>query len=146
MRILAALALLVSAQAFACPDLTGSYTCAYKDGTSEVITINQETKNGTTTYDYNGSTLLTDNVAYPIPDDDTLKDATFRSWCDAADPNLLQSQLMGKYWNQGAYYGDLTMNMTFSKSGMHLKQTTQGLLKNSGVEYPLNSELVCTRN
>ncbi|MBX3020339.1 MAG: hypothetical protein KF799_01575 [Bdellovibrionales bacterium] len=147
MRSLTALALLFSVQAFACPDLTGTYTCAYQDGSSEVITLSQSVdKDGITVFNYNGSQIPADNQLYPIPDDDTLKEGTFRAWCDTANPALLQSQLLGKYWNNGAYYGDLTMNMTFSLSGRDLKQTTQGTLKNAGGEYPLNSELVCTRN
>lgn len=142
----AALAIaLVSVQAFACPDLTGNYSCVYQDGTKEVVSITQEQKNGVTTFLYNGSAIVADNQAYPMADDQNLREATFRAWCDSADPTLLQTQLLGKYYTNGAYYGDLTMNMNFSMAGSDLKQTNTGTLKNAGGEYPLNSELTCTR-
>lgn len=146
MQKMALIALLFSAQAFACPDLSGSYTCTYQDGSSEMVTISQDSKNGVTVYDYNGSQIPADNQTYRIPDDQTLKQGTFRAWCDSNDPTLLKSQLTGKYYSEGSYFGDLIMDMTFSIQGRDLKQVTQGVLKNSGGDYPLNSELVCVRN
>lgn len=142
MRTFAALALLISVNAWACPELTGSYTCTYQDGSNEVVTISQENKNGVTTYNYNGSTVTADNIARPMPDDETLKQGTFRAWCEN---DALRVEMLGKYYNEGNYFGDLTLNLSFAKSGGDLKQVTIGNLKNSGGEYPLNSEVVCTR-
>lgn len=142
---LAALALLFSAQAYACPQLVGSYTCTYQDGSKEVVTIAQnKDRNNVDVYDYNGSSIITDNQAYPIPDDQQLKSGTFRAWCD--DNTTLQTQLLGEYYQQGNYYGHLTMNLNLSLQGNDLKQVTTGSLKNTGGEYPLNGESVCVHN
>lgn len=138
-------ALLFSVQAYACPQLVGSYTCTYQDGTKEVVTISQnKDRNNVDVYDYNGSTIVTDNNAYPIPDDQQLKGGTFRAWCD--DETTLQTQLVGEYYQQGNYYGRLTMNLNLSLQGSDLKQTTTGNLVNTGGTYPLNGETVCAKN
>jgi hypothetical protein len=144
MRKLAALALLFSAQAFACPNLAGTYTCTYQDNSSEQVVISQELKDGVTVYTHNGSQIPADNVAYPVPDDASLHDATFRAWC--ADDLTLSANLVGKYWQDGQYFGDLNMTSNFTLSGTDLKQVTTGTLKNQGGEYPLNSDMTCVRN
>lgn len=143
MRKIAALLLLVSANvAFACPELTGSYTCTYQDGTSEVVSISQENKDGVTVYNYNGSSIPADNTAYPIPDDQTLKQATFRAWCDGAS---LKGNIVGKYYNNGALFGDLDMTLDLSLDGTNLKSVTTGTLTNSGGTYPLDGQVTCAR-
>ena len=143
MRKLAAIALLFSANAaFACPDLTGAYTCTYQNGSSEVVTVSQQLVNGVTVYNYNGSQIPADNIVYQVPDDQSLKNGTFRAWCD--DAVTLKAELIGQYYDQGAYYGDLSMIMNFSIEGSSLKQVTTGTLKNSAGEYPLNSEKSCS--
>lgn len=144
MRKLAALALLFSAQAFACPNLAGTYTCTYQDNSSEQVVISQETKDGVTVYTHNGSQIPADNMAYPVPDDANLRSATFRAWC--ADENTLSANLVGQYFQDNSYFGDLDMTSNFTLSGTDLKQVTTGTLKNQGGEYPLNSDLTCTRN
>jgi len=144
MRKLAVIALLFSAQAYACPELTGTYTCTYQDGSSEVITLSQEQKDGVTVYSHNGSQIPADSVAYPVPDDVNLREATFKAWC--ADGTTLNAQLVGKYFQENQYFGDLEMTSAFTLDGTDLKQVTTGTLKNLGGEYPLNSDLTCKRN
>ncbi len=147
MKKLTAIALLFSAPAMACPNLSGSFTCKYQDNTAEVVTITQGVnKDGTTVYQYNGSAIIADNVSYPIPDDQTLKEGTFKAWCNPEEATVLNSLLTGKYYSQGSYYGDLVLNMKFSMEGSDLKQVTKGTLKNQSSEYPLDSDLVCKRN
>jgi hypothetical protein len=146
MRILAALALLVSTSAFACPELSGSYTCTYQDGSNEVINISQENKDGVIVYYYNGSAIPADNQAYPIPDDDNLKSGTFRAWCDEQNSGALNAQVLGKYYQQGQYYGDLTLNMAYMLDGQNLKENVTGSLKGAAGEQPIDSSMVCTRN
>ncbi len=144
MRTIAALALLISVQAWACPDLTGTFTCTYQDGSQEVVNMSQELKNGVTVYNYNGTPVAADNVVNDVPDDESLKQATFRAWCD--DNITLKAELKGKYYSEGNYFGDLLMNMEFTMVGNDLKQVSTGSIKNSGGDYPLNGETLCTRN
>lgn len=146
MRILAALALLVSVNAYACPDLTGSFTCTYQDNTSEVVTISQENKDGVMVYNYNGSAIPADNQAYQVPDDQNLKEGTFRAWCDPSTDTVLNTELIGKYYQDGSYFGDLNLDMTFALDGANLKQVSKGTLTNQSDTYPLDGELTCTRN
>ena len=143
MRPFIALALLFSAQAFACPNLAGSFTCTYKDGSSETVSISQSAdKAGMVTYIYNGSELPADNQIYDVPEDQTLKEGKFRAWCD--DDMTLKSELIGKYWNNGSYFGDLMMNINFEMDGTSLKQVTTGSVKNSGGDYPIDEQVLCT--
>lgn len=158
----------VSVQAFACPKLAGTYNCAYQDGSSEVVSITQADKNGGTVFSYDSSEMPADNQTYPLDERSasgmltTVKSATFRAWCDLANPNLLHIQLIGQYWETdrhpaihynlpyespqtAIYLGDLTINITFAMVGQDLKQTTHGTLKKAGSEYPFDSEMVCTR-
>ena len=144
MRTLAALALLFSAQAFACPNLTGSYTCTYQDNSKEMITVSQDTKGTVTVYNINGSEMPADGQTYAVPDSDNLKQGNFKAWCDG--DTTLKGLLTGKYYNGGEYYGDLTMNMDWSLSGSDLKQVSNGEVKNTGGTYPINQDTVCTKN
>lgn len=141
MRTLATLAFLVSVNAWAaCPELTGTYNCNYSDGSKETVTIKQENKDGIVIYDYNGSSVPADNQIRQIPDDQTIKQGTFRAWCDNES---LKTQMLGKYYQDGQFFGDLTLNMDFTKVGTDLKATNTGFVKNSAGEYPLNSEVIC---
>ena len=138
------LAMLLSANAWACPNLTGKYTCKYQDGSTEVVIISQENKAGVEIYNYGGSMVTTDNVARRMLDDDTLKKKTSRAWCEA---DILKSKLVGKYYSNGNYVGDLTLTMTFAKNGNDYKQVNTGNLKSrGGDDYPQNSEVTCSFN
>jgi hypothetical protein len=147
MRILAALGLLVSVNAFACPDLTGSYTCKYQDGTSETMTFSQQdNKDGVTVYNMNGENLPADNQVYNMQDSQNLKNGTFRLWCDQANSAILDAEVLGQYYDQGQYYGDLTLDMAYSLDNGNLKQVTTGSLKGAAGQQPINDEMTCTRN
>lgn len=144
MRTLAALALVFSAQAFACPNLTGNYTCTYQNGSKEVMAITQDTKGTVTVYNLNGSEIPADGQTYQVPDDQNLKEGTFKSWCD--DDVTLKGLLVGKYYTDGQLYGDLTMNLAWSLDNGNLKQSSTGQIVNTGGTYPLSQETVCTKN
>ena len=144
MRTLAVIALLFSAQAFACPQLAGNFTCTYQDGSKEVMTVTQDTKGNLTTYNVNGSDIITDNVAKPMQDDANIKNATFRSWCD--DDVTLKGELIGQYFNNGKFYGDLTVALNYSMSGSDLKQNVDGQVVGSNGTQPIKQETVCTKN
>lgn len=140
MRLLGLIALAFSAQAFACPNLAGSYTCTFNNQ-SEAITITQDQKDGVTIYQYNGGDLRADNQVYSIPDDESLKQATVRGWCEGES---LKINVIGKYYSQGSYFGDLNMTLDNSKVGDNLRQITSGNVKNDGGNYPINADVTCT--
>jgi len=144
MRKLAALVLLFSAQAFACPDLTGSFQCQYQDGSTETVSITQANKSGVMVYNYNGTEIPADRITYDVPDEENIREGKFTAWCD--DDVTLKANLNGKYWSQGNYIGDLTMDMFFSIENGNLKTTSNGVLKTGNGDYPVDSNVVCTRN
>ncbi len=144
MRSLLALLVFGSVNAFACPDLTGNFTCTYSDGSTEQLAVTQENKDGITQYNFGGEVTPADNAVYQIPDDATLKQGTFRAWCE--DDVTLKAEILGKYYDQGTYYGDLTLNINYSIENGNLKDYTTGSLVNTAGTYPINSETVCTRN
>lgn len=144
MRKLAAFALLISMPAWACPDLTGNYLCTYQDGSTEQVALTQTVVNGVTVYNYNGSEIPADNVVRPMPDDESIKQATFRAWCDGAS---LKGNLIGKYWNNGAEFGDVDLKMDFSLENTNLKYVTDGtLVDKSGTTHSLAGSVTCTKN
>lgn len=146
--ILAAIAL-VGAQAFACPNLTGTFACTY-EGQTENTQITQSEMNGVTTYtmrnadDPNdqGGSLPADNNTYTIPDSQEFKQGTIRGWCEG---ELFKIEQIGQYHDQGQHIGDIQATMTFSLNNNNLNQVTAGVFKTASGEYPINSELTCTR-
>lgn len=144
MRIFGLMILLFSAQAYSCPQLSGAYTCTYQDGSMETVTVQQDTKGATTTYIYNGSTLPADNQIYPLVDDANIQGGTFRTWCE--DDRVLKGQILGKYWSNGEFIGDLTMNLEFLLDGGDLRQTSVGGTVNGGANFPIASDVTCARN
>src|SRR4051812_42353210 len=124
MRLLTIAGLLFSTQAFACPDLAGAFTCKYNDGSQEVITITQDLKAAVPTYNLNGSEVLADNIAKPMADDANIRNSTVRAWCD--DDVTLKAEMLGQYFNNGTYYGDLTLNLGFTLTNGDFSQSTVG--------------------
>jgi len=143
LRTLAVFAFLASAQAFACPNLTGSYTCT-DNGQSQIMTISQANKGTFTDYNVNGQDIVTDNIAHPQPDQDNVKQSTMRAWCN--DDATLHLQLLVKYYDNNAPVGDITVNLDISMQAQNLHQVTTGGLAANGQTYPVNSDIVCTKN
>jgi hypothetical protein len=150
MRIRVSTALVLSclmpAVAWACPNLTGAYTCTDSQGQSETIQLSQTVSDqNITVYVYNGTSLQADNMAYAVPDDGTIRDATLRTWCD--DDSTWKTELLGKYWRNGAYYGDLRLERDFRlDASTNLLSVTSGALTNSSGSHSLDSSMTCTRN
>jgi hypothetical protein len=144
MRKLAAMALIFSVQTYACPQLSGEYVCRYPDGNSEKIALSQTLDGNITVYNVNGSNIVADNKVYPVPDDANVRNAYFRAWCD--DTVSLKGHLIGQYFHNNAFYGDLELNFLYSLVNGNLKQVATGTLSNSNGERSLNSETICTRN
>ncbi len=141
MRTLILVGLMLSAPAFACPDLSGTFRCQYQDGSVETLTIAQDNKSGVEVYNYNGSEIAADNVTRVLPDDANLKSGTFRAWCD--DNTTLKAELISEYWDNSRYIGDLTMNMFFTmENGSHKSKST-GVLKTGNGDHPIDSTTVC---
>lgn len=131
----------VSASAFACPDLTGNYTCTYGNGQTEDVAITQEVREGVTYFKYNNDEFAADGREYTLADSAELKEGKFSAWCEDV---TLKNKIVGKYYNNGSYFGDLTMIVDITKSGTSINQAVNGSLKSSNGEYPINQTVTCT--
>lgn len=146
MRILASLALLVSVNAFACPDLTGSFTCTNQDGTTSTLAMSQENKDGVTIYNYDGQSLPADGQVYKMDDSQNLKDGTIKATCDD-NANTMNTEILGKYYENGEFAGDLTLDIAMSlDASSNLLQVYTGKIVNQGGDYPINQQMTCTRD
>lgn len=106
------LAAFTTVNAFACPDLTGSYQCNNEDGQS-IIQIQQSEENGSTAY------AITTNgeVSYVIPDNTeyTGEDGTkVRMWCESNQVRINIQAVdteAGPWVANLAYYQDESKNL-----------------------------------
>lgn len=142
--------LLVGAQAFACPNLAGTYTCNY-DGQVEALEMSQTETNGVTVYSMRnpndpndqGGSLPADNTTYQLEDSEQFKNATIRGYCEGETFNIAQA---GQYYDQGQHIGDIQAVTSMSLMNGNLLQATNGTFKTASGDYPINSQITCTRN
>lgn len=142
LRIVTVLAALFSVQAFACPDLTGTFTCKYSDGSQETMNITYRTENGVSYYKYDSAEFAADGTVYPLQDSDNLKNGTFAATC--SDDVTLKENIKGDYYYQGTNYGplDMIINVSLSSNG-DLQQVASGTLKGQTIP---EQTVSCTKN
>lgn len=145
MRIWVVFTLLWSASAWACPDLAGSYSCIFKDGSSELIQVSQEARGGVTVYHYNNTEIPADNHVYHFPDDDVLRQGTFRAWCEDDEDRVLRTQLAGRYYSENTFHGDLVLDTSYKLVGTDLQQISTGVLKQATGDRAINTQVICKR-
>lgn len=146
--ILTAIAgLLVSATAWACPDLTGSYTCTYEDGASEVLDISQSSANGVTTFTINGNSIPADGQVYQLPDDAYTKNYTMSYACEGT-PAKLALTYGGDYYENGAFVATIAGKNLFSKDilGDLLIEDLGAATLADGSSFPWASSMSCVAN
>lgn len=144
LKVASALALFSSVTAFACPDLTGSYTCVV-DGEERATVISMEKQGNVTVYRMNDGAMVADNKVYKIPDGEGLKKGTIRTWCQ--NTAALKSELKGKIYDEGRFVGDLSVVMTANlDASTNLVQNVTGKIVAGGRNHPINETLNCTRD
>lgn len=150
MKALLAGLMLLGAQAFACPDLTGTYTCTQNGQTSQ-IQMSQAETNGVTVYTIKdpsnpndqGGSLPADNTTYRLEDSADFKNGTIRGWCENEAFKVEQT---GQLFDQGQHIGDIQAVISFSLMNGNLLQDTQGVFKTGSGDYPISAQMTCTRN
>lgn len=142
MKMFIALASLIAVPTLACPNLTGTYTCTYNDGTKETLTVTQAVRSGITQYTVNGSTILADQQVYQLPDSEDLKQASQTAWCEG---EILNVATAGNYFQQNQLIGELMMVIQVTLTGNTLKQALNGSLKNQEGEQEFSGETLCTK-
>ena len=111
----------------------------------EHIRVRQEEKDGVTVFSYNNSQIPANNQLYDVPDDETMREATFRAWCEEDGTGVLRTQLVGNYYTDNALYGRLTLDTSYRSAGGDLQQISTGVLAHSGGDRAINSEVLCKR-
>ncbi len=143
---LAIIGLFVSASAYAaCPDLSGTFSCAYDDGTVDQMVISQTEANGVTTYTVNGNPIVADGVVQSIPDDAGARNQSVSYSC--GDDNKFKYTYSAELYEANVMAGAVTADLLFSKDA-----TTGGLVVEDvgtfsltdGSVYPWASTVNCS--
>lgn len=150
MKALLAGLLLVGAQALACPNLTGTYTCT-QDGQSYALQFSQTEANGVTVYtikDPNnsadqGGSLPADNQVYRLQDSKEFKNATIRGWCEG---EAFKFEQIGEYYQEDQHIGNLQLVVAMSLMNGNLLQETTGVFETGSGQHPIQDRMVCNRN
>ena len=142
-KIVVMVGALVSASAFACPNLSGVYTCPDQQNGPQTVEITQTEENGITTYFQNGESLVSDNLVKPIPESADFKEGTMQAFCEG---DALKVAVKGKVWDQGQFFGDLDVVSNYSlDADKNLVDTFDGSVKSAQGNYPINDLTTCVR-
>lgn len=138
MKLFTAILLLVSVNAFACPDITGSFTCKFKNRISEREIAKTET----------GFVMIADGVEQTynvdgsitsVPDSDGLKDGQFSSICEG---NTFIVNFTGTLMYEGSEIGKEVQKTVYQMKGDDLNI----LIKTKAKHVPLPTiNYMCTR-
>ncbi|HAG90651.1 MAG TPA: hypothetical protein DCL41_02195 [Bdellovibrionales bacterium] len=149
MKSLLAGLVLFGAQAMACPNLTGTYSCTYQDGT-EKMELSQTETNGVTVYSFRnaddpndqGGNLPADNQVYRLQDTKDFRNGTLQSWCEG---DALKIQQQAEHYQEEQHVGNLSLVITMSIVDNNLSQVTDGFYETGSGNYPINESMTCTR-
>lgn len=142
-NLLAVACSLFSVGAFACPNLSGTFSCPDAQNGPQIVTITQSESNGITTYYQNGEALAADNVVKSIPDEPTFKEGKMRAYCEG---DSLKVAVQGKVWDQGQFFGDLDVVSNYSlDASSNLVDKFEGNIKSAQGDYPIGDLTTCTR-
>lgn len=139
--------LLVSASAWACPDLTGSYNCVYDTGETETLEISQAEANGVTVYTINGNAIPADGQVYQLPDDAMSKNYVMSYACEGTPTKLALTYGLD-YYENGAFAATITGKQLFSKDvlGDLVMEDLGAATLADGSSFPWASSMSCTAN
>lgn len=139
MKFLVAVLLLVSAQAFACPDITGSFSCKYKNRLSE-REITKTADGFLINIDGIELEYVTDGSITTVPQTDSLKDGQYSSVCDA---NTFVINFSGTMME-----GDLELGHQVQKTVYQMKGDALNInIKTKAKRVPLPTiDYTCTRH
>lgn len=139
MKFLMLGALLFSSSVFACPDLSGSYTCVGKTRSYQKEVQKTDTgyisSNDGIEYEY-----FTDGKVYDIPETDSYRDGKLTSTCNG-DQFIVDLTMTVLY--EGAVVGQQVSHTTYNMEGDKLIINQKVKMK----KIPLpKQKFICTRN
>lgn len=138
MKFLIGALLLVTTQAFACPDISGSFTCKYRNRISEREITKTET-GFIVIADGAEQEYKTDGSITSLPENDSLKDAKFSSVCEG---DTFVVNFTGTLMYEGAEIGKEVQKTVYQMKNDDLLIT----IKTKAKHVPLPSiNFLCTR-
>lgn len=138
----AILSALVAVPVFACPFLTGSYTCLNENDSEQTLVISQSEADGATHYIINGSELVIDNQSHAITGDPTFRNASMNAWCDS---DMIDYEITGQYFDGDTEIGSLSIVNVIKISGDQVTETADGQMRNDRGVFPVSASITCTR-
>jgi len=108
--------------AFACPDLTGTYSCKYDDGETDTIEFTQRVENGVTIYTIGGQDLPANGETVEIneEEDGVQLIGTASGLCSAQGDEFDTSMDLDVIFD-GSLLMMITAEFTYSKDGADLR-------------------------
>lgn len=149
-----AVGLFISAPSWACPDLSGNFSCMDSQGKAHDLTIQQQTVEGGSHYTMTSTEegrvdiweVTADGKERDIPEGHGLKGAKYTATCDAdTSMNLNVTGLLIDD-ESGAIIGNLKMNMLHTRGpAREIIVVSSGVLETpQHGNFPLDGTMTCT--
>jgi hypothetical protein len=145
---IAALGLLLSSAAFACPQISGTFHC--NSDQPEDIVVQTRVENGVTIYNYNGQDIIADGVQRDYSSQGTTvklaatcNDTTFTMQSQMSSINIAE---VGAFLCNGPASDQADIKTDYSVDGTNIKEVgTAAIHCADGHDVPLNNEYTCTK-
>lgn len=131
-----------STVAMACPQLAGSYTCTYDDGTTETLTVEQGVDNGVNVFVVDGDVFYADGQAHPISTEELV--GTYVATCVG---NAVNANVNADMYQQGSKIGMIQADLSLSQvSPGFVTMGTNGNVVVDNQVYPITESATCSLN
>jgi hypothetical protein len=117
---------LFSSAAWACPDLSGHYTCGNDDSQDTVVISKQATATGFNLV-FDDSQVVSDDQVYPLEGDPTFRNGSIHTWCDEVG---IKTQVVGEYYDGEKKIGSIDMVTSYEIVNGTLIQSDRGQMIN----------------
>jgi hypothetical protein len=135
-----ALSFLISGSAFACPQISGNYTCQTQDG-PQITVIQQSTAVDGDIFDIDGYQFKADGVAYPENSEEFT--GTIATACTA---NAVDITIIGDVIENGTKIGSTNLTQSMYMENGSLIQDLNGVFEYEGQAIPIAEKILCTPN
>jgi hypothetical protein len=131
---------LISASAFACPQISGNYTCQTQDG-PQITVIQQSTAADGDIFDIDGYQFKADGVSYPENSEEFI--GTIATACN---PTTVNITIIGDVIENGSKIGSTNLTQSMYMENGSLVQDLNGVFDYQGQAIPIAEKILCTPN
>lgn len=135
-----------SANALACPNLSGTFECRSSGGMPYDVTVTQSVQNGVTTYEMTGDDshdiMIADGRSHDYESDNgKLRNGTYRAVCRA---DQVDQHMEAELFNEDGKWGDMVADVEYSRGEAgSLVAVTDGEIKYELGNFPIDSRMEC---